>query len=104
MDHEYISNILKDGVNWQVEQCLLWAQNQQFPTVFTTSLGKEDQVILHLIHQLNLHHTIEFAHADLKSYFKNNYFDDHEVSWEQLKPLYIKASAPEEKINPSEVT
>ena len=59
-----------------------------------------DPSILNLCHREN-----EGLPADLKTLFKSDSpIDlDHETTWENLKPIYIKASAPEEKLNPSEL-
>ena len=41
--------------------------------------------------------------SDLKNYFSNHFFkfEKKEVHWSEFQPVYIKASAAEEKINPT---
>jgi tRNA threonylcarbamoyladenosine biosynthesis protein TsaB len=42
------------------------------------------------------------SQVDLLKYFKNqDYISAKEISWQELKPFYIKLSAPEEKLNPT---
>lgn len=71
MDREYISDVLKMGEYWNAIEWLNWTHQQALNTVFTTSLGKEDQVILHLMHQLNLNFRI--STLDTGRFFEATY-------------------------------
>ena len=64
-----------------------------------TGLGRYDSLIPDRIRPLLLTKT-EWASPELENWFVSNRFNfpEEDLNWETLRPLYIKASAPEEKI------